>query len=73
MVFDLNGCDREGGMTFLHHVFSNFETSPCKASNLFRKMNSLHLREQLKNNNGRGSISARLNSKSHTNLRLAAC
>ena len=31
-------------MTFLHHLFSNYDLNPEKAANLFRKMNSLHLR-----------------------------
>ena len=36
--------DSEVGMTFLHHLFSNYDLNPEKAGNLFRKMNSLHLR-----------------------------
>lgn len=42
--FSLNAGDNEVGMTFLHHLFSNFDLNAEKASSLFRKMNSLHLR-----------------------------
>lgn len=31
-------------MTYLHHLFANFDTNPEKAANLFRKLNSLHVR-----------------------------
>ena len=44
--FNLNIGDSEVGMTFLHHLFSNFDQGPDKAANLFRKMNSLHLRRR---------------------------
>jgi len=44
--FSLNFCDKEAGMTLLHHLFSNFELGPEKAASLFRKMNALHLRNQ---------------------------
>lgn len=31
-------------MTYLHHLFANFDSNPDKAANLFRKLNSLHIR-----------------------------
>ena len=42
--FSLNSTDSEAGMTLLHHLFANFNANPDKAANLFRKMNSLHVR-----------------------------
>ena len=42
--FSLNVGDNEVGMTFLHHLFSNYDLNPEKGANLFKKMNSLHLR-----------------------------
>ena len=45
--FTLNTGDSEAGMTLLHHLFSNFDSGPDKASSLFRKLNSLHLRHIL--------------------------
>ena len=42
--FNLNVGDGDVGMTFLHHLFSNFDLNADKAANLFRKVKSLHLR-----------------------------
>ena len=42
--FSLNIGDNEAGLTFLHHLFSNFDMNSDKAANLFRKMVTLHNR-----------------------------
>ena len=40
--FNLNSSDKDG-MTYLHHLFVNFDQNPEKAGKLFRKMNQMHV------------------------------
>ena len=42
--FNLNSADKDG-MTYLHHLFVNFDQNPEKAGKLFRKMNQMHVRQ----------------------------
>ena len=42
--FNLNSADKDG-MTYLHHLFVNFDQNPEKAGKLFRKMNQMHVHQ----------------------------
>ena len=42
--FNLNSSDKDG-MTYLHHLFVNFDQNPEKAGKLFRKMNQMHVQQ----------------------------
>ena len=40
--FSLNLSNKDG-MTYLHHLFANFDQNPEKAGKLFRKMAAMHI------------------------------